>query len=108
MKNENKICFSVDTSGLDEANEKCIDLAHKAAVLDKKLQNITKNIERLDEAKFYTVEDVMKMTGYGKATVLKIFNRPDFPCCNSGRRLIVSAYAFWDYFNKPVKEGDFI
>lgn len=49
------------------------------------------------EIEFLTVEDVMQLTGYSKPTVLEIFNRPDFPVWNYGRKYLVEKNAFLKY-----------
>lgn len=45
----------------------------------------------------YDVQDVMKMTGYSKKTVLKLFNDPELPKLNIGKKLLVEAHALIDY-----------
>ncbi|MDD7035788.1 MAG: hypothetical protein PUI91_06080 [Firmicutes bacterium] len=37
------------------------------------------------------------MTGYSKKTVLKLFNDPELPKLNIGRKLLVEAHALIDY-----------
>lgn len=60
------------------------------------------------EVRFYTVEDVMKMTGWGKKVVLRIFNDPEFPSANFGRAFLVEAHALIEYFSvKRTKTGDY-
>lgn len=78
-----------------------------ATDLFEMLCKIEEKAERLNrEFRFLTVEDVMKLTGYSKPTVLTIFNRPDFPACNYGKNKIVFLPAFYDYFMKAVKKSD--
>lgn len=56
---------------------------------------------------FFTTEDVANLTGFSMPTVLKLFNRPDFPVCDYGARKIVFIPAFYEYFMKAVKQSDF-
>ena len=49
------------------------------------------------EVILYDVQDVMSMTGYSKKTVLKLFNDPELPKLNIGRKLLVEAHALIDY-----------
>lgn len=49
------------------------------------------------EVIMYDVQDVMNMTGYSKKTVLKLFNDPELPKLNIGRKLLVEAHALIDY-----------
>lgn len=55
---------------------------------------------------FYTIKDVMGLTGFSEPTTQALFNRSDFPACDFGRKKIVSIRAFWDYFDKPVRVSD--
>jgi hypothetical protein len=59
------------------------------------------------EIGFYTIKDVCKLTGISEPRVQDIFNRPDFPVCDYGKSKIVFIPAFYDYFMKPVRQGDF-
>lgn len=56
---------------------------------------------------FYTIKDVCNLTGLSEPTVQTIFNRPDFPVCDYGRKKLVFIPAFYDYFMKAVKVADF-
>ena len=56
---------------------------------------------------FYTIKDVCELTGFSEPTVQAIFNRPDFPVCDYGRKKVVLISAFCDYFSKAVKVSDF-
>lgn len=56
---------------------------------------------------FYTIKDVCQLTGFSEPTVQAIFNRPDFPVCDYGRKKVVLISAFCDYFSKAVKVSDF-
>lgn len=52
------------------------------------------------EARFYTVEDIVKMTGWSHNTVLKLFNDPQFPAADFGRAKVVESHALIEYFSK--------
>lgn len=61
------------------------------------------------EAIFYSIEDVMKLTGWSRKVVQGLFNIKDFPCSNIGKRKIVEAHALIAYFavKRPRSdEGD--
>lgn len=50
------------------------------------------------EAIFYSIEDVIKMTGWSKKVVQRLFNSYDFPVTNLGKRKLVEAHALVAYF----------
>lgn len=52
------------------------------------------------EVRFYTIPDVMKLTGWGEKTVQKLFNDPSFPSSDLGKGHIVEAHALISYFSK--------
>lgn len=85
------------TSELEKA-EKMLDAFKQCQEIAEQLKN---------QMRFLTTADVQKLTGLSMPTVLAIFNRPDFPVCDYGRNKIVFAPAFYEYFMKPVKQGDF-
>lgn len=59
------------------------------------------------EARFYTVSDVMKMTGWSEAIVLKMFNDPKFPSADYGKAKIVETHALIEYFStKHSRENE--
>ena len=70
----------------------------------------TKQINRLyvsSEVRFYTIQDLMKMLGWGEDTVQKLFNDPKFPSSDFGKAKVVEAHAIIDFFsNKHVKNDD--
>lgn len=77
----------------------------------KELLEIVEQIELKGKAlwqefRFLDIEDVMKLTGYSKPTINALFNRTDFPCCDIGKKKIVFAPAFYDYFMKAVRSED--
>lgn len=66
------------------------------------------------EVRFYTIEDVMELSGWSKKIVLKLFNDPLFPASDYGKAKVVEAHALIDYFssrrsrkdNRHWKEGE--
>ena len=52
------------------------------------------------DVKFYTVAEVMKLTGWSEAIVLRMFNDPSFPAADYGRSKIVEAHALIEFFSK--------
>ena len=57
------------------------------------------NLTISSEVRFYTVEDVMKLTSWSKKVVLKMFNDSEFPAADFGRAKVVEAHALIDYFS---------
>ena len=51
------------------------------------------------EVIFYSIEDVMKLTGWSRKVVQKLFNAEDFPYSNIGKRKVVEAHALVAYFS---------
>lgn len=52
------------------------------------------------EVRFYTVQDMMEMSGWSENVVHKLFNDPEFPAADFGRARIVEAHALIDYFSR--------
>lgn len=99
-----QLTINVETSELEKAlaiiKQYEQSLQEANALLD---DFISKRAKAESYETFYTVEDVMEKTGYSKPTVLNIFNSPDFPCENRGKKQIVSARAFWKYYDERHK-----
>ena len=51
------------------------------------------------EVRFYTVRDVMELTGWSEQVVLKMFNDPRFPSADFGKAKIVETHALIEYFS---------
>lgn len=80
----------------------------EAQELLKVFKTIEEKAERIrTQIGFYTIKDVMKLTGFSEPTVQALFNRQDFPVCDYGRKKIVFIPAFYEYFMKAVKVSDF-
>ena len=51
------------------------------------------------DVRFYTVKDVMELTGWSEKIVLSIFRDPEFPAADFGKSRIVEAHALIEYFS---------
>lgn len=51
------------------------------------------------DVKFYTIEDMQRLTGWSENTIQKLFNDPSFPASNYGRTKIVEAHALITFFS---------
>ena len=58
------------------------------------------------DVKFYTVEQLLKLTGWSETTVLRLFNDPSFPAADYGRSKIVEAHALIDFFAKRHEKAE--
>lgn len=57
---------------------------------------------------FYTIEDVVLLTGWSLATVQKLFNDPHFPATDYGKNKLVEAHALVKFFSeRREKKGDY-
>ena len=73
--------------------------------MNKQLDLTIDNIS--GDACFYTVSQVMKLTGWSEAVVLRLFNDPKFPSADYGRAKIVERHAFINFFSvKRCKADD--
>lgn len=56
---------------------------------------------------FYTIEDVMKLTGWGEKTIQKLFNDPNFPAADYGNGWRIEAEALKKFFSvRHVKKHE--
>lgn len=51
------------------------------------------------DAVFYSIDDVIKMTGWSRKVVQKLFNTTGFPYTNFGKRKLVESHALVAYFS---------
>mgnify|MGYP000208466647 CR=1 FL=1 len=58
------------------------------------------------EVRFYTIDDLLKMLGWSKHIVQKLFNDPKFPAADFGRTKVVEAHALIDFFSKRNMEDE--
>ena len=49
------------------------------------------------EVIMYDVQDIMRLTGYSKKTVLKLFSDPELPKLRIGKKTVVEAHALIAY-----------
>lgn len=52
------------------------------------------------EVRFYTVKDVVGLTGWSEKVVLKMFGDPAFPSADFGKSKLVEAHALIEYFSR--------
>ena len=57
------------------------------------------------EVRFYSVEDVVKLTGWSETIVRRLFNDPGFPSADFGRARLVEAHALIEYFSKKRQKA---
>lgn len=82
-----------------------LDTLEQLVTKMEELVNEVKLLEdRLSEPKFYTIKDAAELTGWSIVTMQEIFNRRDFPSCDFGKRKIVEASAFKQYFSVPRRK----
>lgn len=58
------------------------------------------------EAIFYSIDDVIKLTGWSRKVVQRLFNAKDFPVTNLGKRKLVEAHALVAYFSVKRDRDD--
>ena len=68
------------------------------------MEQINTIVEKLAEPKFYTIEEVVRMTGWSLTTVREMFNREDFPSSNFGKEKKVEREALKEYFKVPRRK----
>ncbi len=57
------------------------------------------------EVIFYSVDDLIKMTGWSRKTVQRMFRDPEFHSVQMGRKQLIENHALIEYFSvKRVKE----
>lgn len=60
------------------------------------------------EARFYTIEDIVRMTGWSENTVQMLFNSPLFPSADYGKKKVVEVHALIEYFaRKHEREREY-
>lgn len=72
----------------------------------EKLSTIQNANKKASNIKFFTQEDVARVTGMSKSTVKKLFNDPEFPACDYGKTYIVEANALLKYFDVRRSKKD--
>lgn len=56
---------------------------------------------------FLTTTDLQKLTGWSKPTILKLYDRPDFPVLKCGKPYLVSKTAFEKWCEGRKTNNDF-
>ena len=79
--------------------------------IDEQIKKLKELLELQMEVKdnivyltFIGVEDLVEMTGWGRNTVNKLFDEPDFPCCDFGKEKKAEIHAVLQYFSKPHRK----
>lgn len=79
--------------------------------LKEQVKELTELVEKLSaleatvkDVRFLTMNDVIKLIGWSRSTVEKMFNRPDFPSCDYGKEKVVELTAFRKYFSEPRRK----
>ncbi len=89
-----------------------IDDSKEMYKIDEQIKKLKELIELQSEVKnntafltFVGVEDLMEMTGWGRNTINKLFDEPDFPCCDFGKEKKAEIHAVLQYFSKPHRKA---
>ena len=69
------------------------------------MENINRRYISSD-VRFYTVKEVMELTGWSEKIVLSIFRDPEFPAADFGRSKVVEAHALIEYFSVRREKGN--
>ena len=56
---------------------------------------------------FYTMQDIHELTGWSIPTIIKIFDRPDFPCLDFGKSKLVKKEAFEEWSSRRHTKNDY-
>lgn len=92
--------YTIEVDNLQEYLE-------KAKAISEQLNEIEDKAEALNEQlKFLKLSEVADLMGLSIPATRALFHRPNFPCCNYGKEMVVQKKAFLDYFSKPVLRGD--
>ena len=54
----------------------------------------------VDEVRFYSIYDLIELTGWSEPTVQKLFNDPKFPAVDYGKQKVVEKHALIRYFSE--------
>ena len=54
----------------------------------------------VDEVRFYSIGDLIELTGWSEPTVQKLFNDPKFPAIDCGKKKLVEKHALIRYFSE--------
>lgn len=85
------------------------DLDEQLAEIKNLVAELKELESAVDKICFLSITDVMKMTGWSRATVSKLFRRPDFPCTDYGKEKQIELTALRRYFSVPRrKERDYV
>ena len=75
--------------------------------LQKQIEEISRNINnQVVNNLFFNIEDVMKMTGWSRKTVEELFQHPEFPSTDLGRKQLVLKTSFINFFSVKRKSSE--
>jgi len=75
--------------------------------LSKSINDIVEGCKLLNEnAVFFSIKDVMALTGWSKEKTQAVFNLSDFPSCDFGKKKIVLKTAFLNWMSKPRRRKE--
>lgn len=75
------------------------EVAHELREIENQADKTVKAI------KFISTDEFSKITGWSTPTVLKVFNRPDFPSTDFGKEKLVEVNALIKYFSIPRRKA---
>lgn len=74
-------------------------MAEDVKKLNNELFKLHSNMQSINnDIEFFTIKDVMDLTGWSKRTCENLFLNPDFPSCDFGKSKIVLKPAFVQFF----------
>lgn len=91
------------------------NIDQRISELRKQTEEETAEINRCMHERFvissevimYSIDDVMKITGWSKAIVQRLFRNPAFPSIDFGKQKLVEAHALIEYMSvKHEREKD--
>lgn len=65
------------------------------------MEQLKEILEGISEPKFYSIKDVVSLTGWSEKTVQELFNAKGFPSTNLGKEKKVERNALKEYFKIP-------
>lgn len=98
----NNLTVQVDTEQLEQTIERLEYAKQLINELNEGISLAEVQAQNVNSECFYTVDDVMELTGYSRPTVLNMFKMKSFPACSMGKRKIVKKSAFWKFFDEPI------
>lgn len=63
------------------------------------MMECTEDLKLYCDVTFYSIDEVRKLLGWSEMTVQKLFNDPNFPSTDFGKRKVVESHALIRYFS---------